>query len=663
MSRPGQRFRGNSAHPFVDHSDRDSPESSKGARQGLSLRRALASSGPTLLLTAAVLLTLGLLHLSGRGLGLTRWQAAEDPDPSQEAIAPRGGKQELGEADGEERLQMAMYNRSNAAVQRQGGSEDSELAGGLAPGEGLLVDQAMDSASRQFDGLDRMPKYVLNKPFKEGTGQPHFLIDLIRTSSQDRVSFFLHGCGRVQVFLTQREKLILDGRDGKTWKDLAYERSKGGAAAAEAAEPVESVQQRQWPETGPMDRLLVIDSDDIQGIQVLKLSRLCQVLDEDESIMAVSGEIAGDFTPCKVSVRSSTLLYGTHDLSLEEQHLGSGRYCWDCDMAPPIFLANPSRLKKAGTWPSKYGPWARMAFFLRNLGKVRVKRCHGLAGFTRPSKLNVRPSQYNYNRLLQLATAFQFVRIFDGTGNVRWMGCARDGKTCPNTVASEAPAEPWHAVCCAYMVQVMLQHLRHTMGTSKWRWQLWGSSLLGITREGQLLPWKAEATVAIESKSLQGLQDRLKLQDTSVYGTFAVTRIDSSGSFSMLFSVPPPVFFPDAQASWKRSAAQLDHPVWSVERPPPSEYRDLKKAIRNHQIKCHDEVSCPVIQSPAAVQIVEEPKAHSKKHLVRATMPKSSQETLKWPVPEDAESLLNKWYGPGWDVSQCDWSTGSGKCY
>ena len=55
----------------------------------------------------------------------------------------------------------------------------------------------------------------------------------------------------------------------------------------------------------------------------------------------------------QVSVRSNTLLYGTHDLSVEELHLGSGRYCWDCDIAPPIFLANPSRLKKAGTWPAK----------------------------------------------------------------------------------------------------------------------------------------------------------------------------------------------------------------------------------------------------------------------------------------------------------------------
>ena len=76
---------------------------------------------------------------------------------------------------------------------------------------------------------------------------------------------------------------------------------------------------------------------------------------------------------------------------------------------------------------------------------------------------------------------------------------------------------------------------------------------------------QAEAAVAIEAKSLQGLHARVKLQDTSTYGTFAVTGVDSSGSFSILFSVPPPIFFSDARVAWKRSAVHVDHPIWSGE--------------------------------------------------------------------------------------------------
>jgi hypothetical protein len=46
-----------------------------------------------------------------------------------------------------------------------------------------------------------------------------------------------------------------------------------------------------------------------QGIEVLKLSQLCRELDEDPELAVVSGEIAGDFTPCKVTRPNFRLLH------------------------------------------------------------------------------------------------------------------------------------------------------------------------------------------------------------------------------------------------------------------------------------------------------------------------------------------------------------------
>lgn len=57
----------------------------------------------------------------------------------------------------------------------------------------------------------------------------------------------------------------------------------------------------------------------------------------------------------EVSVEEGTLLYGARDLTTEELHLdpASGRNCWDCDMTPQVFLANPRLLRQAGSWPTK----------------------------------------------------------------------------------------------------------------------------------------------------------------------------------------------------------------------------------------------------------------------------------------------------------------------
>jgi len=161
-----------------------------------------------------------------------------------------------------------------------------------------------------WDGLDRRAAPIPAQPFHKGTGQSRMLVDLIRTSVQDRKSFHLQACGRVEVFLTRSERIVIDGGDGKTWKDLYYRKeSKAAADELSSADSARGPHVRQWPNLPIGQKLLVVDADDVRGIEVLKLSQLCRELDEDPELAVVSGEIAGDFTPCKVTRPNFRLLH------------------------------------------------------------------------------------------------------------------------------------------------------------------------------------------------------------------------------------------------------------------------------------------------------------------------------------------------------------------
>jgi hypothetical protein len=64
----------------------------------------------------------------------------------------------------------------------------------------------------------------------------------------------------------------------------------------------------------------------------------------------------------QVSIESNTLLYGARDLDEEELSFQrrAGALCQRCDIAPTIFLANPMRLREAGSWPVRS---ARSCFY------------------------------------------------------------------------------------------------------------------------------------------------------------------------------------------------------------------------------------------------------------------------------------------------------------
>ena len=61
-------------------------------------------------------------------------------------------------------------------------------------------------------------------------------------------------------------------------------------------------------------------------------------------------------------------------------------------------------------------------------------------------------------------------------------------------------------------------------------------------------------------------------------------------------------------------------------------------------------------------QVVEEPPDHAAMRISRAAV-RGAYSKMHLPVPEDADHLLQKWYGPGWTKPKCDWRTGSGHCY
>jgi len=372
-----------------------------------------------------------------------------------------------------------------------------------------------------------------------------------------------------------------------------------------------------------------------------------------------------------VSIESNTLLYGARDLDEEELSFQrrAGALCQRCDIAPTIFLANPMRLREAGSWPVRHGPWARLSFFLRNLGQLKIKRCTGMAAFTRPPKLSVPPQLNTYNLLSHVATTFKFVRIMDGHGNVRWMGCARDSNTCRQEYPSDPPIHAWDVVCCAHLVHTALLHIRDVVGTTRWRWQLWGSTLLGVTRDSGLLPWKAEGAVAFSSAAISSLHIRLTGQAVSKHGSFALTSLDKGSGFRLLYAVPPPIYIHGAQSAWRESNKALRHHILTGTgtgtRNTEASLQELKTAIHNFQPKCKttaSEPTCQVIHTPAALQVVVEPGGREKVAVGRVTL-RDGHDPWRWPVPQDAPPLLRKWYGFDWSNAKCDWGTGAGVCH
>lgn len=140
---------------------------------------------------------------------------------------------------------------------------------------------------------------------------------------------------------------------------------------------------------------------------------------------------------------------------------------------------------------------------------------------------------------------------------------------------------------------------------------------------------QAQANVALEARNLNALHTRYKMLETAgssmQQATYALSKQDTSGAFTIFFSTPPPLFFPDSASQWKYADLHLRHPIWAGEvvrfraqclgcglclesaaRSPPAlalpyasrlcytdnelttNYLDLKQAVRNHQLKCPD---------------------------------------------------------------------------
>lgn len=109
----------------------------------------------------------------------------------------------------------------------------------------------------------------------------------------------------------------------------------------------------------------------------------------------------------------------------------------------------------------------------------------------------------------------------------------------PQENPAEPPQSPWDIVCCPYLVQILLRHLKGVVGTTKWRWQVWGSSLLGVHRDKELLPWKVRMGCAAPPRAASPFHRMLPHSLSSLL----LGSLRRHVSFAAYYSLVPPLPF------------------------------------------------------------------------------------------------------------------------
>ena len=354
----------------------------------------------------------------------------------------------------------------------------------------------------------------VRRPFKPPAGDgaaPLETINLYDTLKQEGKGVALHvpGCGGLVHIIATHERVGPNG-------DVVWPRQEvllaGGSFGT--------------------DFFLVVEAKTVQTIEAWGLERACQLLEADDQVDIVSGEVEGDPTPCTARVAHDTLYYGFADAAAEAYD----DRCWACDLLPPVFMGRASTLWKFRL-KSQSRPYARLQFALeyRHLAKVR---CKGLFGFSVPIPL--KPEPLAYSNLLRLGGQQRFQRVISAGGYVRWLGCAQSSAYCKQEEPQDSPALPKAMVCCPFVLSQMLAAVDRALGRLGMHWYLWDRTALAALRDRSLEPWRMVLDLAYLSE-----EDHLfpKLEsEIQAGGTFEAQVAD--GVFYVVPRVPLPVRFP-----------------------------------------------------------------------------------------------------------------------
>ena len=354
----------------------------------------------------------------------------------------------------------------------------------------------------------------VRRPFKLPAGDgaaPLETINLYDTLKQEGKGVALHvpGCGGLVHIIATHERVGPNG-------DVVWPRQEVLLAGGSFSK----------------DFFLVVEAKTVQTIEAWGLERACHLLEADDKVDIVSGEVEGDPTPCTARVAHDTLYYGFADAAAETYD----DRCWACDLLPPVFMGRASTLWKFRL-KSQSRPYARLQFALeyRHLAKVR---CKGLFGFSVPIPL--KPEPLAYSKLLWLGGQQRFQRVISAGGYVRWLGCAQSSAYCKQEEPQDSPALPKAMVCCPFVLSQMLAAVERALGRLGMRWYLWDRTALAALRDRSLEPWRMVLDLAYLSE-----EDHLfpKLEsEIQADGTFEAQVVD--GVFYVVQRVPLPVRFP-----------------------------------------------------------------------------------------------------------------------
>ncbi|XRA96987.1 hypothetical protein NFJ02_02g75040 [Pycnococcus provasolii] len=558
--------------------------------------------------------------------------------------------------------------------------------------QSLLTVSARKVVGDTFVGLDPVPSVAETEPFVKTGRRVVDIGELVRTQNKGYPAFDYEGCGRVHVRLT--------GSDNATAAEMAQQFVWPPRASA-----VKDQSPLPWPDGAKNVKVLVIDGSTMDGVKVLHLEDLCDRLDTLKNTDVVAGEVEGDATPCIVSVAHYTLNYGFYDAGAFRGNVSSLLYergCQRCNMAPSVFLAKAERLQTlVGRWPTTLRPYARLAFFLKARGKLRVLRCRGVAAFTRPrTSMLDRMRQDGYARAHAVGDLYGFRRILSAGGYVRWLGCARTSKHCLQRDPMARPSNPKDLVCCAHLIKHMIDQISEAFdaagasvpsssavpagGRSRGapppvevgpRWSLWRSSLLGMVRDGALLPWKAKGAVAV-SRPMERLLGSMVAPLTAAKSTYILTKVD--GTWRMIYQAPLPLYFKRDQ--WRGFSLSAGIETGGGGGGTAAAKWNSPFVLRNAAIKCTSASRCRTALTPTFLDVLAEERTSPPSRLAKV-LPRNDSSVATafreaglhgvvvdaespkgWYVRQDRLRLLSQFYGKSWRTPACDWRSGAGDC-
>ncbi|RWS15345.1 26S proteasome non-ATPase regulatory subunit 2-like protein, partial [Dinothrombium tinctorium] len=110
-------------------------------------------------------------------------------------------------------------------------------------------------------------------------------------------------------------------------------------------------------------------------------------------------------------------------------------------------------------------------------------------------------------RLSQLYKNFGIKRVIQVNGDIEWYGCHKKSRRCFPTVIDDMPnylfEGKWTPPCCLHNLRITARHVFDILEKSQVRYWLEGGSLLGASRNGDIIPWDYDVDIGIYKEDIE----------------------------------------------------------------------------------------------------------------------------------------------------------------